>query len=405
MTLNILLLEDVHASANPVLEVLPEVQIRRLKHAPDAAELRELLSDVHLLGLRSRTPLDAKALEAAPQLRAVGAYCTGTNNIDLKTAAERGVAVFNGPFSNTRSVAELVIGHAIHLLRRIPERQAAARRGQWLKDAKRSNEIRGKTLGIVGYGKIGTQTGLLAEAIGMRVIFHDVEAKLPLGNAKPAPSLKALLEEADVVTLHVPQTPQTKHLIDAQRLAQMKEDAVLINLARGQAVDIAALHDALSKGPLRGAAIDVFPVEPASSAHTFESPLRELDNVILTPHVGGSTVEAQRNLGVEVSEKLRDYLMLGAVRGSVNLPELGAGPVRGAARLVHLHRDQPGVMSQLNGVLAGAGLNVTQLHLETDRGLGVAVVDLSQEPDSGTLGAVRQISATLASFIAFSRGA
>lgn len=405
MTLNILLLEDVHASANPVLEVLPQVQIRRLKHAPDAAELRELLADVHLLGLRSRTQLDARALEAAPQLRAVGAYCTGTNNIDLKTAAERGVAVFNGPFSNTRSVAELVIGHAIHLLRRIPERQAAAHRGQWLKDAKRSNEIRGKTLGIVGYGKIGTQTGLLAEAIGMRVIFHDIEAKLPLGNARPSASLQALLQEADVVTLHVPQTPQTRHLIDAERLAQMKDDAVLINLARGQAVDIPALHAALSKGSLRGAAIDVFPVEPASAAHTFESPLRELDNVILTPHVGGSTVEAQRNLGVEVSEKLRDYLMLGAVRGSVNLPELGAGPVRGAARLVHLHRDQPGVMSQLNGVLAGAGLNVTQLHLETDRGLGIAVIDLSQEPDSGTLGAVRQIGATLASFIAFSRGA
>ncbi len=405
MTLNILLLEDVHASANPVLEMLPGVQIRRLKHAPDAAELKELLADVDLVGLRSRTQLDANALAAAPRLRAVGAYCTGTNNIDLKTAAERGVAVFNGPFSNTRSVAELVIGHAIHLLRRIPERQAAARRGQWLKDAKRSNEIRGKTLGIVGYGKIGTQTGLLAEAIGMRVIFHDVEAKLPLGNARPAASLQALLQEADVVTLHVPQTPQTRHLINAERLAQMKEDAVLINLARGHAVDIDALHAALSKGPLRGAAIDVFPIEPASAAHTFESPLRELDNVILTPHVGGSTVEAQRNLGVEVSEKLRDYLMLGAVRGSVNLPELGAGPVRGAARLVHLHRDQPGVMSQLNGVLAGAGLNVTQLHLETDRGLGMAVIDLSQEPDSGTLGAVRQIGATLASFIAFSRGA
>ncbi|WP_332814761.1 phosphoglycerate dehydrogenase [Ramlibacter sp.] len=405
MTLNILLLEDVHASADPVLEVLPGVQIRRLKHAPDAAELKELLADVDLLGLRSRTQLDAKALEAAPRLRAVGAYCTGTNNIDLKTAAERGVAIFNGPFSNTRSVAELVIGHAIHLLRRIPERQAAARRGQWLKDAKRSNEIRGKTLGIVGYGKIGTQTGLLAESIGMRVVFHDVEAKLPLGNARPAASLQALLQEADVVTLHVPQTPQTRHLIDAGRLAQMKEDAVLINLARGQAVDIDALHAALSKGPLRGAAIDVFPVEPASAAHTFESPLRELDNVILTPHVGGSTVEAQRNLGVEVSEKLRDYLMLGAVRGSVNLPELGAGPVRGAARLVHLHRDQPGVMSQLNGVLAAAALNVTQLHLETDHGLGVAVIDLSQEPDSGTLGAVRRIDATLASFIAFSRGA
>ncbi len=400
MTINILLLEEVHASADPVLETIPGARIRRLSHAPAAGELKELLTDVDLLGLRSRTQLDAAALEAGPRLRAVGAYCTGTNNIDLKTAAERGIPIFNGPFSNTRSVAELVIGHAIHLLRRIPERQAAARRGAWMKDAKRSNEIRGKTLGIVGYGKIGTQTGLLAESIGMRVVFHDVEAKLPLGNASAAPSLEALLAEADVVTLHVPQTPQTKHLIDATRLQQMKEDAVLINLARGQAVDIDALHAALSGGRLRGAAIDVFPVEPASTAHAFESPLRELDNVILTPHVGGSTVEAQRNLGVEVSEKLRDYLLLGAVHGSVNVPELGAGPVRGAARLVHLHRDQPGVMSQINSVLAAASLNVSQLHLETGRGLGVAVVDLSAVPDAATLAAVRQIPATLTSFLA-----
>jgi D-3-phosphoglycerate dehydrogenase len=400
MTLNILLLEDVHASATPVLEALPGVQIKRLRHAPDAAELRDLLADVEVLGMRSRTQLDATALAHAPRLRAVGAYCTGTNNIDLKTAAERGIGVFNGPFSNTRSVAELVIGHSIHLLRRIPERQAAARRGQWLKDAKRSNELRGKTLGIVGYGKIGTQTGLLAEAIGMRVVFHDIEAKLPLGNAKPAPSLQALLQEADVVTLHVPQTPQTRHIIDAERLAQMKDDAVLLNLARGHAVDIAALHAALVGGRLRGAAIDVFPVEPASASQTFESPLRELDNVILTPHVGGSTVEAQRNLGVEVSEKLRDYFLLGAVHGSVNLPELGVGAIRGAARLLHLHRDQPGVMSQLNGVLAGAGLNVTQLHLETEHGLGIAAVDLSQAPDDATLAAVRGIDATLASFVA-----
>lgn len=405
MSLNILLLEDIHASATPILQALPGAQIKRFKHAPEAAELTDLLADVDVLGLRSRTQLDAAMLAHAPRLRAVGAYCTGTNNIDLKAAAERGVAVFNGPFSNTRSVAELVIGHAIHLLRRIPERQAAAQRGQWLKDARGSNEIRGKTLGIVGYGKIGTHTGLLAEAIGMRVIFHDIEARLPLGNATPAPTLQALLQEADVVTLHVPQTAQTRNLIDAARLAQMKDDAVLINLARGQAVDIAALHAALSGGRLRGAAIDVFPVEPASAAHTFESPLRDLDNVILTPHVGGSTIEAQRNLGVEVSEKLRDYLLLGAVHGSVNLPELAVGALRAASRLVHLHRDQPGVMSQLNTLLAGAGLNVTQLHLVTDGGLGVAVIDLSREPDAATLAAVRAIGPTLTSFVALSSAA
>lgn len=400
MSLNILLLEEIHASATPILESLPEAQIRRLRHAPDAAELRELLRDADILGVRSRTQLDAAMLANAPRLRAVGAYCTGTNNIDLQAAAERGIAVFNGPFSNTRSVAELVIGHAIHLLRRIPERHAAARRGQWLKDARGSNEVRGKTLGIVGYGKIGTQVGLLAEAIGMRVVFHDVEAKLPLGNASPMPTLEALLGEADVVTLHVPGTPLTRNLVDAQRLAQMKEGAAFINLARGHAVDIAALHDALQSGHLRGAAIDVFPVEPASKDHPFESPLRELDNVILTPHVGGSTFEAQRNLGVEVSEKLRDYLTMGAVRGSVNLPELGVGPVRGAARLVHLHRDQPGVMSHVNGILADAGLNVTQLHLVTDKGLGIAVVDVSRLPDPATVEAVRRIDATLAAFLA-----
>ncbi len=399
MSVNVLLLEDVHASATPILQALPGAEIVRLKYAPDAGELKSLLAGTQVLGLRSRTQLTSQVLEAAPQLRAVGVYGTGTNNIDLKFAAEHGVAVFNGPFSNTRSVAELVIGHAIHLLRRVPERHAAARRGEWLKDARGSNEIRGKTLGIVGYGKIGTQTGLLAEAIGMRVIYFDIEARLPLGNARPAATLDALLQEADVVTLHVPQTERTRRMIDAPRLARMKEGAVFINLARGHAVDIDALHDVLVSGRLRGAAVDVFPAEPASAAAAFESPLRALDNVILTPHVGGSTVEAQRNLGVEVSEKLRDYLMLGEVRGSVNMPELAAGPLRSPSRLVHIHRDQPGVMSQLNGVLAGAGLNVTQLHLGTQDGIGVAVVDLGAPLDRATLDAVTRVGGTLRDFM------
>lgn len=403
MTLNILLLEDVHASATPILSELPGADVMRLKHAPNAEELKDLLADVQVLGLRSRTMLTPDILAAAPRLLAVGAYCTGTNNIDLREAVSRGVAVFNGPFSNTRSVAELVIGHAIHLLRRIPERHAAARRGQWLKDARGSNEIRGKTLGIVGYGKIGTQTGLLAEAIGMRVIFHDIEARLPLGNARPAGSLEAMLQDADVVTLHVPQTERTRDLIDATRLAQMKPDAALINLARGHAVDIDALCAVLRRGHLRGAAIDVFPVEPASGAELFESPLRELDNVILTPHVGGSTVEAQANLGIEVSEKLRDYLMRGAVNGSVNLPELPAAPLRSPTRLMHLHHDRPGVMSRLNGVLAAAGLNVSQLHLETAGGMGVARVDLSAPLDAATLTAVQKVDGTVRAFTALAK--
>jgi len=400
MSLDILLLEDVHASATPILQSMPGATVTRLGHSPAPGELGSLLAGVQVLGVRSRTPLTRDVLERAPQLRAIGAYCTGTNNIDLKAATEHGIAVFNGPFSNTRSVAELVIGHAIHLLRRIPERHAAARRGQWLKDARGSNEIRGKTLGIVGYGKIGTQTGLLAEAIGMRVLYHDIEARLPLGNATSAPTLAHLLRDADVVTLHVPQTDRTRHLINPERLAQMKDDAVLINLARGHAVDVDALHAALRAGRVRGAAIDVFPAEPASNGERFESPLRELDNVILTPHIGGSTIEAQRNLGVEVSEKLHDYLTLGDVRGSVNLPEVATGPRRSASRLVHLHRDQPGVMSRLNGVLAAAGLNVSQLHLETGAGFGVAVIDVNRPLDPDTLADARAVAGTLRVFTA-----
>ena len=400
MTLNILLLEEVHPSATPILNTIPGAHIVRLKHAPDAAELASLLPGVHVLGLRSRTALNREMLAHATSLMAVGAYCTGTNNIDLSAASERGVAVFNGPFSNTRSVAERVIGHAIELMRRVPERHAAARRGVWLKDSRGSNEVRGKTLGIVGYGKIGTQVGLLAEAIGMRVMYHDIEARLPLGNASAAPTLEALLREVDVVSLHVPQTERTRLLIDAERFAQMKPGAVFINLARGHAADIDALHAALKSEHLRGAAIDVFPVEPASNSAEFQSPLRELDNVILTPHVGGSTFEAQRNLGVEVSEKLRDYVTLGAINGSVNLPTLAVGARRSASRLVHVHRDQPGVMSQLNRVLADAGINVSLLHLETEAGMGVAVIDLSVVPDETTLAALRGADGTVTAFLA-----
>lgn len=398
MTANILLLEDIHASATPILEGITGARIQRLGHAPALGDLPELLAHVQVVGLRSRTPLTREVMRQAPHLRAIGAYCTGTNNIDLAAASEMGIAVFNGPFSNTRSVAELVIGHAIHLLRRVPERHAAARRGVWMKDAKGANEVRGKTLGIVGYGKIGTQTGLLAESIGMRVVYFDIEARMPLGNACACTTLEALLAQADVVTLHVPQTERTKNLIDAQRLAQMQDGAVLINLARGHAVDIDALVEALQGPRLRGAAIDVFPREPASRTDTFESPLREIDKVILTPHVGGSTIEAQRNLGVEVSEKLRDYLMTGAVRGSVNLPELSVGALRSPTRLLHIHQDRPGVIAHVNGVLSAAGLNVPHLHLETQGGFGVAVIDLSGALDDTTLANLQAVEGTVRVF-------
>lgn len=396
--IRVLLLEGVSRSAIEAFQAAGYSQIEFHEKSLPEAELRQRIGEAHLLGIRSRTQLTAEVLDQAKRLIAIGCFCIGTNQVDLGAAKAAGIPVFNAPYSNTRSVAELVIAEAILLMRRIPQKNAECHRGGWSKSAAGSHEARGKTLGIVGYGKIGTQTGLLAEAIGMRVIFHDLEPRLPLGNARPAGSLQALLQDADVVTLHVPQTERTRHLIDTAALARMKAGAVLVNLARGHAVDIDALCAALRSGHLRGAAIDVFPVEPACGAESFESPLRALDNVILTPHVGGSTVEAQCNLGIEVSEKLRDYLTLGAVRGSVNLPEVSVGAPRAPSRLVHVHHDQPGVMSRLNGVLAAAGLNVSQLHLETDGGFGVAVVDLSRPLQDAQLAAVSGIEGTVRAF-------
>ena len=396
--IKILLLENISDSAVAEMNASGYLEIERMNGALSEAQLMSAVKGVHLIGIRSKTHITAKVIAAADKLVAIGCFCIGVNQVDLKAATEKGVAVFNAPHANTRSVAELVIGLCVMLIRKISDKNAAAHRGEWLKESKGSFELRGKTLGIIGYGKIGIQTGLLAEAIGMRVVYHDIEARLPLGNATPATTLTALLQEADVVTLHVPQTERTRLLIAAERLAQMKPDAVLINLARGHAVDLDALHVALGAHRLRGAAIDVFPTEPTSNAAVFESPLRELDNVILTPHVGGSTAEAQHNLGVEVSEKLRDYLTLGAVRGSVNLPEVSVGTLRSPARLVHIHRDQPGVMSQLNGVLAVAGFNVSQLHLETDAGFGVAVIDLNRPLDNATLAAAAGVAGTVRAF-------
>ncbi|HZW19675.1 phosphoglycerate dehydrogenase [Noviherbaspirillum sp.] len=375
--LRVLLLEDIHESAERAFSHFGDVVVERDSGAPSREALLCRIGNVHVLGIRSRTQVDAEILAAATQLLAIGTYCTGTNNVALDEAAARGVPVFNGPFSNTRSVSELVIGHAIHLLRRIPERHAAARSGKWLKDARGSSELRGKTLGIIGYGKIGTQTGLLAEALGMQVVFYDIEAKLPLSNASRMPSLQALLAASDVITLHVPGTPETEGMIDAAAFEAMKQDAVLINLARGKAVCIEALCDALQSGRLRGAALDVFPVEPATRQDAFESPLRAFDNVILTPHIGGSTIEAQRNLGFEVSEKIAGYLARGTTQGCVNLPQVSLDSAARGTRIVHIHTDKPGVLMQVNDRLAASGLNIVQLTLETAKGFGVAVLDVT----------------------------
>jgi D-3-phosphoglycerate dehydrogenase len=395
----VLLLENIHPVAVEILEARGfEVELRLGSLSED--ELVAELAGVHLLGIRSNTHVTQRVLDAAPDLLAVGCFCIGTNQVDLVAAAERGIAVFNAPYSNTRSVVELVIGEIIVLARRLAEKTERMHAGVWDKSAKGSHEVRGRTLGIVGYGNIGTQLSNLAEAMGLRVIFFDTADRLAHGNARRMKTLDDLLAEADVVSLHVDGRPGNAGFFGAEQFAKMKPRSLFINAARGMVVDTESLREHILSGHIAGAALDVFPVEPKAQGDTFESPLRGLENVILTPHVGGSTIEAQRNLGVEVSEKLRDYLALGAVHGSVNLPELGVGTVRGAARLVHLHRDRPGVMSQINGLLAGAGLNVTHLHLETGRGLGIAAVDLSDSPDPDTLRALQHIEGTLTAFIA-----
>ena len=340
------------------------------------ANLHEAVRDAYFLGIRSATHLDAEFFDHAPRLIAVGCFCIGTNQVDLAAAEERGIPVFNAPFSNTRSVAELVLAEIVFLMRGIPQRNAAAHRGEWIKTATGSHEVRGKTLGIVGYGHIGTQVGLLAESLGMQVIYRDVEAKLALGNARGVPSLDALLEAADVVTLHVPETAETHGMIGEREIALMRPGARLINASRGTVVDIPVLAAALRGGHLSGAAIDVFPAEPKSSSRAFESPLRGLDNVLLTPHIGGSTAEAQQNIGLEVAGKLIKYSNNGSTVGAVNFPEVSLPEHAGKHRLLHIHRNQPGVLSAINGVFSGERINIAAEYLNTDPRIGYVVLDV-----------------------------
>lgn len=371
-----LLLEGIHPSALDVLRAAGYTHIEALPGALEGDELRRKLADVHFVGIRSRTQLTAEVLAHAPKLVAIGAFCIGTNQIDLNAARERGIAVFNAPYSNTRSVAELVLAEAILLLRGVPAKNAAAHRGVWLKSAANAYEARGKTLGIVGYGSIGTQLSVLAEALGMHVIFHDVVNKLPLGNAHQAASLKALLAQSDIVTLHVPQLPSTQWMIGAAELAAMKPGAILINASRGTVVEIDPLAEALRAGKLLGAAIDVFPTEPKSNKEEFVSPLRGLDNVILTPHIGGSTMEAQANIGVEVAEKLVKYSDNGTSITSVNFPEVALPAHPGKHRILHIHHNVPGVLSAINQVFADNHINIAAQYLQTNEKVGYVVIDL-----------------------------
>jgi D-3-phosphoglycerate dehydrogenase len=374
--IKIVLLEGIHASAVEAFRADGYTNIEQHAGALSGAKLRDATRDAYFLGIRSATHLDVKFFEQAKRLIGVGCFCIGTNQVDLSTAEERGIPVFNAPFSNTRSVAELVMAEVVILMRGIPQRNAAAHRGEWIKTAAGSNEVRGKTLGIVGYGHIGTQVALLAEALGMQVIYYDVEGKLALGNAKAVAKLDAVLEAADVVTLHVPETPATQNMMGAAQLARMKPGARLINASRGTVVDIPALAAALKSGRLGGAAIDVFPEEPKSTSQTFESPLRGLDNVLLTPHIGGSTAEAQQNIGVEVAGKLIKYSNNGSTVGAVNFPEVSLPEHPGKRRLLHIHRNQPGVLSAINGVFSSEQINIAGEYLNTDVRIGYVVLDV-----------------------------
>ncbi|GAB2495963.1 phosphoglycerate dehydrogenase [Arenimonas alkanexedens] len=382
--IRVLLLEGVSQSAVDQLRAAGYTNIDyRAKSLPEA-ELRAAIADAHLVGIRSRTQLSAEVLADARRLIAVGCFCIGTNQVDLDAAQAAGIPVFNAPYSNTRSVAELVIAEAIMLMRGIPRKNAECHRGGWSKTAEGSHEVRGKTLGIVGYGHIGTQVGLLAESLGMQVVFHDIETKLSLGNARPAASLHELLVQSDIVSLHVPETPATQNLIAADQLARMKQGAHLINASRGTVVDIDALAAALRSGQIGGAAVDVFPVEPKGSDEAFESPLRGMDNVILSPHVGGSTLEAQDNIGTEVAAKLIRYSDNGSTLSAVNFPEVSLPGHAGSRRILHIHRNVPGVLSLANDIFRDQGINIDGQYLRTDAKVGYVVMDVTATESQAT---------------------
>ena len=396
-----LLLEGVHPSALEILRNAGYSQIESLLGALPEDQLKQKIADAHFIGIRSRTQLTSEVFAHAHKLVAVGCFCIGTNQVDLDAARERGIAVFNAPFSNTRSVAELVLAEAILLLRGIPEKSAVAHRGGWLKSAENSYEIRGKTLGIVGYGSIGMQLSVLAEAIGMQVCFYDVVTKLPLGNARQVANLNDLLGMSDIVSLHVPETAATENMVGAAEIAAMKQGGILINAARGTVVDIDALAVALRGKKLLGAAIDVFPEEPRSNKDEFQSPLRGLDNVILTPHVGGSTIEAQANIGLEVAEKLVKYSDNGTSTSSVNFPEVALSSHSGKHRLLHIHHNVPGVMSAVNQVFSDNRINIAAQFLQTNEKIGYVVIDIDAESSDLALEKLAHVPGTIRSRVLF----
>ena len=402
--IKILLLEGISDTAVSLLAEQGYASITRLPKALDGQALIEALQGVHMLGIRSRTQLTRQVLEAADRLMVVGCFCIGTNQVDLRAARECGVVVFNAPFSNTRSVAELVMGEIICLLRGVFPKSVAAHAGEWAKSADGYREVRGRTLGIVGYGNIGSQLSVLAESFGMRVMYYDTVAKLPHGNASRCASLDELLHWSDIVTMHVPETPATEGMIGATQIARMKPGAVFINNARGTVVDLDALAAALREGRLAGAAVDVFPEEPARNGDVFRSPLQGIENVILTPHIGGSTEEAQARIGQEVAAKLGEYSDTGSTLGAVNFPQVTLPIQATGARFMHVHRNVPGILTGINNIFASRGVNIAGQYLQTDGEVGYVVVDAGATRDGAAiLEEMRALPGTIRARILYER--
>jgi D-3-phosphoglycerate dehydrogenase len=393
--IKILFLENISDAAIKVFRDAGYTDIKKIGGALTEEQLIDEIKNIHLLGIRSKTQVTDKVLQHAAKLQAIGCFCIGTNQVNLQAATKKGVVVFNAPYSNTRSVAELVIGASIILIRKILDKNNAAHKGIWQKDAKGSFELRGKTLGIIGYGNIGSQVSVLAEALGMKVIFYDTITKLPLGNAESRKSIKDIVSQADIVTLHVPETNQTKNIINKAVIKQFKKGSILINYARGEVVDLDALKIALHEGQLSGAAIDVFPWEPEKNGDVFTSPLQNIPNVLLTPHVGGSTEEAQYNIGEDVSAKLLQYLEVGATYGSHTVPEINLPSQEGTHRILHIHTNVPGVLSEINSRLSENKINILGQYLKTNDAIGYVVLDIDKKLSKNAVELLKQVKGTL----------
>ena len=393
--IKVLFLENISEKAVQYFKHQGYSDVKKVSSALSEEELIKIIKDVHILGIRSKTFISKKVLDSAKKLQAIGCFCIGTNQVDMKACKQKGIAVFNAPYSNTRSVAELVIGSSIMLIRKIIDKNKAAHEGIWNKEAKGSFELRGKTMGIIGYGNIGTQTSIMAEAMGMKVKFYDVETKLPLGNAVSTKSIKELVSTSDIISIHVPETSQTKNLFSKEVIKQCKSGAIVINYARGEVVDLEALADALKSKHITGAAIDVFPWEPEKNGDSFETPLQGLSNVILTPHIGGSTEEAQENIGEDVSIKLYQYLERGVSNGSHSIPSISLPPVDGAHRILHIHNNVPGVLSAINTVMSKNKINIVGQYLKTNEEIGYVVLDVDSKLSKKAIDLLRDVKETI----------